>query len=261
LRSLPILFKTTGLSVLAGLASCLIWNCENAQAEPLQARIEHTERMPSVEPVLKPGAIFNLSADEAADDVWVKVPDWLAGTWSIRRETTVYHQNFRTGDESYARRDFDAHTTFTYAQQRDREGGYWHYLGTPYTSQTELSTFTEYHKVAEKELVESDPTKAVVRTRVTVIRTDKETSKITKVFQQESITRYTRMSSDELQLISSTKVFDDSGNATDEVQNEARVHRLSPYSEIDFVGDKNYKAMFVHFLVTHELANLVPDQL
>jgi hypothetical protein len=217
--------------------------------------------MPSVEPLLRPGETFNLTADESAENVWVKVPDWLAGTWSIRRETTVYHEDFRSGNVNTDRREFDAHTTFTYAHQRDREGGFWHYLGTPYISQTELATFNEYHQVAEKELLESDSTRAVIRTRVTVIRTDKETDKITKVFQQESITKYTRMSSDELELVSSTKVFDDSGKPTDLVENEARVHRISPYTEVDFVETKNYKDMFVHFLIAHQLANLVPEQL
>lgn len=217
--------------------------------------------MPSVEPLLRPGATFNLTADEAAENVWFKVPDWLAGTWSMRREATVYHQDFRTGKVTTDRKEFEAHTSFTYGHQRDREGGFWHYVGTPYTSRTELADFVEYHQVSEKELVQSDEKRAVIRTRVTVIRTDTATNTIVRTFQQESITTYTRLSRDELKLTSSTKVFDDTGQAAAVVENEGVVHRMSPFTETDFASAKNLKELFVHFLLSHQLANLIPDQL
>jgi hypothetical protein len=118
-----------------------------SQAVPLKATINHTEKMPAVDPLLKPGAQFSLSAtEEEPQNFWLRIPDWLAGTWQSDNETRVYNEDFRAGKTDSEVVPFKAKSRFTYGQQTDRQGGIWHYLGIPYCSATDFPNYTEYHQ-------------------------------------------------------------------------------------------------------------------
>lgn len=240
----------------ATLAFCLL----EAHAEPLQAHIQHTETMPSVNPELRPGSKFNLNIrNEIADNRWVKIPAWLAGTWLVDSETTVSRQDCVTGQTSYASTYFKAKSRFTYGYQRDREGGIWHYLGVPYCSATDFPGFTEYHQVSSKEFVENTPQKVSIKTQFAVVRVSKSTRQVIETLQQESITTYTFYNVDQLEMASSTKVFDAQGTARNVACNQAVVSRAEPFMQIDHDGGKDFHELFRQFLLAHNLQKLLSD--
>jgi hypothetical protein len=231
-----------------------------AHAEPLQARIQHTETMPSVSPELRSGSRFNLNiTSEAANNRWVRIPNWLAGTWIVDNETTVSRQDCVTGQTSYASTYFKAKSRFTYGDQCDREGGIWHYLGVPYCSATDFPGFTEYHQVSSKEFVENTPQRVSIKTQFAVVRVSKTTRQVIETLQQESITTYSFANVDQLDMTSSTKVFDELGAARNIACNQAVVGRAEPFTQIDRDGNKDLHQLFRQFLLANNLQKLLPD--
>ncbi|MGH9551278.1 MAG: hypothetical protein ACRD3W_17980, partial [Terriglobales bacterium] len=216
---------------LAGLTVAFnLFAGSGAVAVPLQGSVEHEERLPSVDSALRAGANFDVNlTHEAPSNMWVKIPHWLAGTWLVEEECTVFSQNFLTGQMDSDAHAFRAKSRFTYGTQKDRAGGIWHFIGTPYCSATDFNSFTEYHQVASKQVVENTSSRIMFKTRFTVVRVSRTTRKVTSTYQQESITTYTRASDTELKMTSSTKVFDQNGTATNVVDNEAVVHRAEPF--------------------------------
>jgi len=244
----------------AAIGIYLLLFCLPVGCEPLQLRIEHKEMMPSVSPELRPGSKFNLNiTQEAANNIWVKIPAWLAGTWLVNTETTVFRQDCRTGSTSASPTLFTAKSRFTYGKQRDREGGIWHYLGVPYCSSTDFPTFTEYHQVSSKECVANSPNSISLKTQFDVVRVSKSTRKVIETLQQESITTYDFVNVDELAMKSSTKVFDDLGIARNVVRNQAVVSRAEPFAQIDAEDGKNLHELFRQFLLAKNLTSLLPD--
>lgn len=228
-------------------------------AAPLQGRIEHTERMPSVPPGLQSGTHFDRPPVINSSNVWVRVPSWLSGTWAINEEHAVYKEDCRTGKVWVGSDPFVARSRFSYGKQTDRLGQVWHYLGTPYSSTTQFADYTELHEVASKTVEELQPDQVAVKTQFTVVRISKTTHEVINTVQQESITVYTRRSDDELLLHGSTKVFDQFGTPVRIEDNEALVHRLSPFRPVNRDSGKNLHEMFREFLIANGLTNLIAD--
>ena len=246
-----------GLLLTIVIATCL----NSSQAEPIQGRIEHVERLPSVGTLLKPGAHYDQTSIQKVQEGnnWARIPDWLAGTWTASEETAVYRENYRTGKKSTDPYSFGAKSKFSYGKQQDRQGQIWHYLGVPYNSDTEFDELHEYHQVSLKEILEADEDKVVIRARVTVIRVSTWSGEIAETYQQESITSYSRLREGMLKMESSIKAFDANGTATSLTNNVAKIHRSKPYSAVDYENGKNLKALFVEYLKGHGLTMLVPD--
>lgn len=243
------------------LAPFMLLVANQSPAEPLQGRIEHVERLPSVGTLLKPGVHFDETTIQRVQpgNNWSRIPDWLAGTWSSTEETAVYREDYRTGKKSSSPYTFGAKSKFSYGKQQDRQGQIWHYLGVPYNSDTEFDEVHEYHRVSLKEILESDDDKVVVRARVTVIRVSTWSGEISETYQQESITSYSRLKDGMLKMESSTKAFDADGRPTSLTNNVAKIRRCKPYSAVDFENGKNLKALFVDYLKGKGLTLLVPD--
>ena len=130
----------------------------------------------------------------------------------------------------------------------------------PYCSSTDVSNYIEYHQVISKECVEITPSRVSLRTRFTVVRVSKSNRKVISTLQQESLTTYTRLGTDELELESATKVFDDCGIATQLVRNQAAVIRAEPYTAVDSESGHNLRELFREFLISHRLVDLLPDK-
>ncbi len=207
----------------AALASCLVFGTESpVLAKTFDLGVQHTEVLPSVSEELKPGANFNLSAVEA--------------------------------EGYFARHDFQ------YGMQKDREGGIWHYIGTPYHSKTALSQFTEYHLVKSKEFTKADEQGVSFTTVMTVIRSN-SSSQILESFQQESITTYTPTAeSGSIEMTASTKSFDANGKANRQSDNIAKIKQSTPFVEVDIYQGKDMKALFRQYLISKGLDKLLPAE-
>ncbi|MBS1956197.1 MAG: hypothetical protein JST89_18575 [Cyanobacteria bacterium SZAS-4] len=231
-----------------------------AQAEPLQGRIEHSQKLPAVNKMLKPGIHYDETANKPMSNAWVRIPAWLAGVWGTKEETAVFRENYQNGMSSREHRTFTAKSKFAYGKQVDKTGQIWHYVGVPYTSDTQMSGLIEYHQVLDKNVTQQSANKAVVRTKVIVIKVRKPSGSINETYQQESITVYTfNPAEDQIQMDSSTKAFGADGSPISLTRNLARIHRVSAFKVVDEEYGRDLKSLFHQFLLAQGLASLVPD--
>ncbi|CAN5164326.1 hypothetical protein BH10CYA1_BH10CYA1_58070 [soil metagenome] len=230
------------------------------QAEPLKGRIGHSQKLPAVNKLLKPGIHYDDTANKSMSNAWVRIPTWLAGVWATKEETAVFRQNYRNGIQSKEHRTFTAKSKFAYGKQVDKSGQIWHYVGVPYTSDTQMSGQIEYHQVLEKDVTPQSANKEAVRTKVVVIKVRKPSGDIAETYQQESITVYTFNPAEEtISMESSTKAFRADGSPISLTRNLARIHRLAAFAVVDEEYGRDLKSLFHQYLLTQGLTALVPD--
>jgi hypothetical protein len=231
-------------------------------AQPLEVGIEHIEVLPSVSEELKKGKRFSLSllADGYQANDWVRLPHWLCGTWRIGQETAVFRRDFKKNKTITSPFQFNAKHTFQYGMQKDRLGGIWHYIGTPYSSKTRLSAFDEYHIVNTKKFGRVDDSMVSFTTLMTVVRV-RSGERIGDVYQQESITSYRPAGQDGayIDMSASAKSFDSLGLPWRQSDNVARIKRLEPFMEVKEYQGKDMRKLFRDYLHFKGFINLVPD--
>ena len=231
-----------------------------AQAQPLQGRIEHSQKLPAVNKLLKPGIHYDETANKPMSNAWVRIPTWLAGVWATKEETAVFRENYQSGLNSREHRTFTAKSKFAYGKQVDKTGQIWHYVGVPYTSDTQMSGQIEYHQVLDKSVTQQSANKVAVRTKVIVIKVRKPSGSIAETYQQESITVYTfNPAEDQINMESSTKAFGADGKPISLTRNLARIHRVSAFAVVDEEYGRDLKSLFHQYLLAQGLAALVPE--
>ena|GEM_PF-492991 len=240
------------LSSVFALSLPLILSPSPCQAYTIEGKIEHVETLPPVEQKFKPGAHFDLSAELSPDNIWVKIPNWLAGSWSARDETAVFFQDFKKGVSRNVSEQFKAKQDFTYGQQIDKNGQIWHYMGVPYTSKSMHTSYEEIHDVKEKSLVRSSEDQAEFRSLYTVLFLDNFTATIQRSQQQESLTTYSPLGDDRIAMTASTKVFDLGGRPQNLQRNEAIIKRYRHFNVINEKDGKDLAALFQQFMAARE---------
>ncbi len=244
------------LTVLVGFGLA-----QSALAKTFELGVQHTDVLPSVSDDLRKGARFNLSAVEAEgqSNEWIQLPDWMCGTWKVGKETAVLRRDFKSNKTNNEPFTYFARHEFQYGMQKDRDGGIWHYIGTPYHSKTALAQFTEYHLVKSKDFTKADEQEVSFTTVMTVIRSD-SSSKIIESFQQESITSYKPSQlPGEIEMSASTKSFEANGAPDKQSDNVAKIKQSSPFKQVDTYQGKDMKVLFRAFLIGRKLNNLLPE--
>jgi hypothetical protein len=229
-------------------------------ATTLEIGVEHTEVLPSVSQDLRPGRRFSLEAVEQdqPSNEWIKMPQWMCGTWQLNRETAVLMRDFKKNTVNTKPYSYNARHDFQYGMQRDREGGIWHFIGTPYHSKTSMTEFDEYHLVKSKVFNRADEQAVAFTTVMTVVRTVAG-NQIQESYQSESITSYSPADEGFVNLSASTKSFDASGYALRQTDNIAKIRRIKPFLEVKTYHGQNMRERFREFLTAKGLTNLLPD--
>lgn len=246
------------------IVACLVllpFSLGQAFAYTIEGGVEHVERMPAVAPELRAGAEFNSETlKTSSGNNWIRVPAFLAGTWLVKNETAVYRKDFKTGKIYQSPLTYKARHEFSYGHQQDPQGGIWHYVGVPYTSETRSSDYIEYHKVSRKDFQVLTDSEVRFRCLMNVVRVSHyDDDRISGSFQQESITSYRPLEEGTIELTSSTKSFDQAGLPSFETCNNAVIKRSKPFKPVAEKDGKDLKALFIEFLTATGKSNLLPD--
>lgn len=257
---LPNKYRTFKLAIASFTLAAAASTVCSAISKPLEGGIEHTDRLPGVEQGLLPGHVFEgVTPSEKAVGQWIRLPNWLCGTWQTDRETAMFRKDFRTGDvSSETPYSFKAKVRFSYGMQKDASGAIWHYVATPYTSATDLSSFTEYHIVKSKKFITVNEEKVAFVTRATVVRVRRESRTVKETFQQESVTSYSPVVDGKIKLVGSTKSFDAAGAPAVQADNEANIPRLQEFTPVDTLNGQDLRELFAAYLTKIGCAHLVP---
>lgn len=236
------------------LACIFILSSLPVVAEVLQGGIEHSENMPPVEPALRAGAIFNESVIQSlsAEEGWYWVPAWMVGSWHRETETKCTW----LGNFTHLSR-----TDKFCGKQRDRNGEYWDYYLVPYLQPVDAGPFIEYKIMRGYFILPSEPGTFTIRYVSTCIRVDKRTRRIFSSHNQEDINRYSPYAPGVLRNDGSLRAFDAAGRPSKPVKCFYFATMMQPFQPLNYLNGKDMRLSFRNYLLTHGLAELIPDDL
>lgn len=208
----------------------------------------------AVDPKFRPRKLF-AEADLPAEDTedgWYKIPYWRAG--KFHREKQINHS--LSGDTTVTSR-----VDHVYGMQRDKNGGIWHHTSWPHVTRVETDKYDEYKIINRYEPVEGAPNEFAFKVSTTDIDVNKVTGKIERVSKQEEIHRYTPGPDGTAQGEVEWKGYSASGepNTTNE-QSSVEEVQVEPFRIVNFWRKKDLKASFRKFLLSHGMADLVPEE-
>lgn len=226
----------------------------------VQGGIEHSQKVgPSK---YLPGKVWSETEKDGSKSTWIRIPEWLAGTWFADTETATLRQDL-VNNRSSAQTPFNfkAKSRFTYGTQKDGRGGIWHYLKLPYTSATDFPEFVEYHQVLSKDFTNQSEQAVSFKSMVAAARVQRSSKEIVEAFQQESVTNYEPVQDDIIKMVASTRRYDVSGQPQMQADNEARIHRVGKFTPVAKEGDIDMQKSLYDFLRSRKMEYLIPVEL
>ena len=228
----------------------------------VQGGIEHKEKLAPVESKFLPGSVWKEGEKDGSKSTWIRIPEWLAGTWFADVETATMRQDLVSHRESaHTPFNFRAKSRFSYGTQRDGRGGIWHYLKLPYTSATDFPEFVEYHQVLSKDFSNQSEQLVSFRSMVAAARVQRASKEIVEAFQQESVTNYEPAGDGVIKMIASIRRYDAGGNAQMQADNEARIHRVEKFTPVATEGGIDMQRSLFDFLRSRKMEYLIPVEL
>jgi hypothetical protein len=228
------------------------------QAEMLEGKVEHSEKLPPTDEKLRPGSHFHetdaIAPSAFSRNHWFRIPNWLAGTWHYDLRTTDYQYSYSTGRSSGKINKAVDIATRTFGHQQDGEGNIWQFDQTPYTVESESDdaiAYTlrqEYLPVAGNAGDPSNDAKFTVRILANQLRVDKITNEIKNSTMVESLQTFVREKNGDILLQYSEKIFDANGNP-DYLRNGYIVEkREADFAKTDQLAGQDLSKLFQDFL-------------
>lgn len=229
----------------------------------LQGFAEHSERLPSLAPQLQAGALFNAGTLNQAipNNDWYWIPSWFAGQKHVETETVLQDYNFRTGQSININRVITNRQDLTIGFQQDRNGQIWEYKRAPYNTAVESDTFYTAMMVRNRDPLKVTQEMVVLRLLQTSVDVDKRSNRILKTLQEEQINTYLPVSPGLMSMQSSIKSFSADGSPLLQESSLRYVSTKAPFAPINYYQGQDMRALFQNYLLSHGLANLLPDDL
>ncbi|MBC8000520.1 MAG: hypothetical protein IAF58_21395 [Leptolyngbya sp.] len=234
----------------------------DAQPSSLVGGVEHKEKLAPVEKKFMTGSTWQNDTRDGANSTWIRIPEWLAGTWFTDVETATLRQDLIANRESaHTPFNFKVKSRFSYGSQMDGRGGIWHYLKLPYTSATDFPEFVEYHQVSKKDYTNQSEQLVSFRTMVAAARVERSSKEVVEGFQQESVTTYEPMEEGALKLKASTRRYDAQGKPVMQADNEGKIKRVEKFSPVAKDGNLDLQKSLADFLRFKKMEYLIPVEL
>jgi len=250
----------SGAAVSVLLAGVMFGGTAAFAQKYVQGGVEHSAKLGTSKYL--PGTVWKEGEKDGSKSTWIRIPEWLAGTWFADSETATLRQDL-VNNRSSAQTPFNfkAKSRFSYGTQRDGRGGIWHYLKLPYTSATDFPEFVEYHQVLSKDFTNQSEQAVSFRSMVAAARVQRSSSEIVEAFQQESVTNYEPVQEGVLKMVASTRRYDVNGKPQMQADNEAKIHRVGNFTPIAKEGNIDMQQSLYEFLRLRKMDYLIPVEL
>jgi len=261
-------------AVVAALVNIVVlsWATQSTlAAEPLRGGVEQydvakgwipTERLAlsdwekQVAPKLKVGLSWsdNLLPQTSGDANWVRIPDWLAGSWHIEKAHFVRDVGPDTGGEVTNIED-DA-----FGYQRDKNGGYWQMMRVPVTNVTETeSSYARFiHHTHNGTML--TPAQFVVEGDNMELRVSRKSGRIISIRRRHD--RYSWLNNGSYVAADDHVEYLDASHKVQEGSQgtvKTRPTKVGPYQRIDKTSDGfDVRASFKDYLIKNGMSELVP---
>ena len=235
------------------------------RAPMLQGGVKHSEELPGLDDALRPGQVFKdevlLNPETPINNEWFLIPSWYAGVRHSEDVLIVYRYIYNTGQTTTPmQRQLERQNSLS-GFQVDRNGGIWDYKHLPSIQHVESDFVNAVLFVKNITPLKETPDQLVIKYEEISITTDKKKNKILQVTQQEQINSITSPEPNLLRIDVSVKSFDRDGKPVRMEQSVVFAKIIKPFEHIDMFEGQDLRPLFRNFLVSHQLANLVPDEL
>lgn len=231
----------------------------------LQGGVDHSESLPPVDKTLRSGARFDerTFTNVVPNNLWVAIPPWMAGVWETRNETQleVVDLTFPGLGTTNQPRMFTRHDTWVFGMQADKYGQIWHFINVPSYRKVSLAATTEHRRETSKEFLFVSESRVMTRYRFLAVIVNAETNKIQQVRQQETVMLYKPESQNVLKGFGSIKIFSQEGIPLLISKNYTPFYRTQHFAPIPLYHGIDMRKSFRDYLVSHNLAERVPDDL
>lgn len=244
------------------LAIVLTFACSLGAQAQLQGGIEHSEQVEPADKRLQVGADFedDYFKNVHANNLWVPIPDWLAGVWHTRTETQLAIRDLRFAFLSnhipitFARSD-----EWVFGMQSDKTGQIWHFINVPAYKKVLTGKTYEFRHELSKQFPYTDDDKVVAKYRFTAFTVDIRSRKIKRVHQQESVMTFTPDGMDVVRMDGSVKMFEVQGTPRAISKNVVPLFKTKQYAPIPVYADIDMRQSFCQYLLSHNLKDRIPD--
>jgi hypothetical protein len=235
------------------------------QRPTLQGGVNHSEELPGLDDALRPGQAFKeeilLNPETPINNSWFLIPSWYAGVRHSEDVLIVYRHFFATGQTTTPmQRQLERQDSLS-GFQVDRSGGIWDYKHIPAIQHVESDLVNAVLFVKEVTPLKETQDEFVVKYEEISITLDKKKNKILQVTQQEQINSVTCPEPNLLKIDVSVKSFDRDGKPIRLEKSVVFSKITKPFEHIDSYEGQDLRPLFRDYLISHQLANLVPDDL
>lgn len=237
------------------------------EAQMLQGGVEHSEALPPVDKRLRAGSQFDEQKyfnDVVPNNLWVPIPDWLAGVWETRHETMLEAVDLTGAQmEPFQPRMFKRHDTWTFGMQRDKSGQCWHFINVPshrrVLSKDGFEDKLEYRHEISKEFLHTGNDSVRARYRFTTITVSPASRQIKRVHQQETLWTFTPAKEGVVRADNTFKVFSENGVPLSLHHNIAPFYKIQEFQPVSYFEGIDMRKSLRDYLISHDMTERVPD--
>lgn len=235
------------------------------QSKTLQGGVNHSEQLPSLQESLRPGSVYSddllLKSGIETNDLWYYIPSWYAGTRHVDDNFIFYRYDYKTNEETQPMLRQLNRQDSTAGCLRDRKGGIWDFKHTPIIQHVESDRVNAVLFVRRFTPLAGNEDRLVLKYDEISISIDKKSNKIVEVTQQEQINTVTNPHPGTLRVDASTKSFAWDGTPQ-RLEQAVMISKITkPFEPRETLNGINLTPLFKEYLVSHHLADLVPEDL
>ncbi len=208
----------------------------------------------SVDPTFGASVSPSATVDNPAIE-WFPIPNWMAGKWSKKGDVTESVTDLRTGITTPMNEFIEDYMTVTWGYQTDSRGNVWHANLVPSERIGESQGKTVSFLIVNLKILEATPQNLATRTHYIV----KESMgrQVADVFQQESLTHYQLVGSNErMDAISSNRVFSYQGQPKRDGKLVSHYTKATNFEPLPTKQGIDLAASLNQYLRSHNMAGL-----
>ncbi|HEY9754761.1 MAG TPA: hypothetical protein V6C97_06360 [Oculatellaceae cyanobacterium] len=237
----------------------------HGQSKTLQGGVNHSEQLPSLQESLRPGSDYSddllLKSGIETNDLWYYIPAWYAGTRHVDDNFIFYRYDYKTKEETQPMLRQLNRQDSTAGCLRDRKGGIWDFKHTPIIQHVESDRVNAVLFVRRFTPLAGNEDRLVLKYDEISVSIDKKSNKIVEVTQQEQINTVTNPHPGTLRVDASTKSFAWDGTPQ-RLEQAVMISKITkPFEPRETLNGVNLPPLFKDYLVSHHLADLVPEDL
>jgi len=187
---------------------------------------------------------------------WFMIPKWMGGAWHKEGDLTVSYHDLRTGRFTSMSAWTQNEMNCTWGHQYDRQGNIWHADILPLEKDGYSNGKLARFMMNSMQCEHSTPQQLVTRARYLVTETYNGSSMVADMFQQESLNDYTQTGPNEMENMSSNRIYSSQGQPLREGSLVTRLQKIGQFKPTQYQNNIDLAKSLNDYLISHGMENL-----